>query len=162
MPKTIAGHGRDIELPDDKREKLLAAFHLGAGVVDASAFAGIPYRNVYRWLKNAEDPDADQVYLDLARDVEEARAAGVVHSLGILYEEKDWRAHARRISMIRPDQYSERRIEQHTVEVNHYVHIAPEAMRALEDDEVDMLERLVEKMQEARGELVQGEIVAEQ
>ncbi len=158
MAKNIDGSGSDaLRLTQQQRDALLTAFQLGAGVRDASAYAGLSERTVHHWITMGKRDGEASVYADLFNEIEAARSTGIVHSLGVMYEEKDWRAHEKRVKMLRPDEYSESRLEQ-TVTVNHYVHISPEAMRKLADDEIDVLERLVEKMQ---ADVVQGELVAE-
>jgi hypothetical protein len=157
--KDYNGYGLDPKITPERVEKLITAFGVGCALEDAAAYAAMNPRTLRRWMDKGaagEDP-----YREVFEQLHEARAQGIVHSQAVLFEAKEWQAHRARLAMLRPEAYSERRIEQKTVTVNHYVHIAPEALEALDDDELELQERLLEKMHKARPELVEGELVGE-
>ena len=90
------------------RERLLAAVRLGMSDAQAAACAGLHRDTLRRWLVKAADPDAPAHFRHFRRDLELARAEGILDLAEVIFRaaDTDWRAAAHLLACRDPENWS--------------------------------------------------------
>lgn len=76
--------GRHTKLTPEMQDRIVQAIQAGNYIEVAAQYAGISKGTLYRWLQNAEDPSADDIYRDFRDAVESARSAAEVRNVALI------------------------------------------------------------------------------
>ena len=89
--------GRNSKLSPETQDRVVQAIQAGNYLETAAQYAGIGKTTLYRWLEQAEDPDADNIYRNFRDAVESARAQAEVRNVALIQraaQEGTWQAAA--------------------------------------------------------------------
>lgn len=89
--------GRPSKLTPDLMAKVLDALRAGNYIETACAYAGIGTTTYYRWMEQAEDDKADDIYREFRDAVAQARAESEVRNVALVQRaanEGTWQASA--------------------------------------------------------------------
>lgn len=122
--------------------KFLEALRLGCYRDDAARYAGIHPSTASRWIKDGEDPMAEECYREFHKRVlaEEARVAMRASGIILKAADHDWKAAAWWLERKRPDQWG-RKDRRQEIDLN-----------VSTDAEELTLEQLLEQMGQVRAE----------
>jgi transposase len=76
--------GRHTKLTPEMQDRIVQAIQAGNYIEVAAQYAGISKGTLYRWLQNAEDASADDIYRDFRDAVESARSAAEVRNVALI------------------------------------------------------------------------------
>jgi transposase len=148
-----SGAEREVTIPD----AIVRALVAGAYIEDAAESVGITSRTVYNWLARGEEhedqkrvPKAEEPYVQFLHRVTRAKAEAKIWHLANVrrHAAEDWRASKWWLSVVDPDRWSERHRVEHSGAAGVF---APATIdfSALTDEEVEKLEELLSKAEEA-------------
>lgn len=89
--------GRASKLTPETQERIIQAVRTGNYIEVAAQYAGISKTTLYRWLEQADDPDADDIYREFRDALESARAQAEVRNVALIQRAADegtWQASA--------------------------------------------------------------------
>lgn len=107
----MAKRGQPTKFNEERAEKLLQAVRGGNYLATASAYAGISYQTLRRWVLKADDPNAPPEYVEFKEALEKARADGEVAALAKIQRAASdgaWQAAAWYLERSRPEQWGRR------------------------------------------------------
>jgi hypothetical protein len=117
----MARTGRPPTLNEDVQKKITDAIRLGNYIETAAAYAGVPKRTLYDWLKRGALAERkrdeglrlgrnDRLYLEFSHAVERALADSEMHDVLLIHQAaKDaWQAAAWRLERKFPDRWGRR------------------------------------------------------
>ena len=76
--------GRPSKLTPEVQDRIVQAIQAGNYLEVAAQYAGIGTTTLYRWLQQAEDPTADDMYRQFRDAVESARSAAEVRNVALI------------------------------------------------------------------------------
>lgn len=76
--------GRPSKLTPEVQDRIVQAIQAGNYIEVAAQYAGVHKGTLYRWLQQADDPEADDIYRDFRDAVESARSAAEVRNVALI------------------------------------------------------------------------------
>ena len=73
-----------LKLTPETQDRIVQAIQAGNYIEVAAQYAGISKGTLYRWLQQADDPTADDIYRDFRDAVESARSAAEVRNVALI------------------------------------------------------------------------------
>lgn len=89
--------GRASKLTPETQDRIIQAVRTGNYLEVAAQYAGVHKGTLYRWLEQAEDPEADEMYRNFRDALESARAQAEVRNVALIQRAADegtWQASA--------------------------------------------------------------------
>lgn len=86
-----------LKLTSETQERIVQAIRAGNYVEIAAQYAGIGKTTLYRWLEQADDPEADDIYREFRDALESAKAQAEVRNVALIQRAADegtWQASA--------------------------------------------------------------------
>jgi transposase len=142
---------RPPKINDEIVDTICAAIGRGITFRRACLIAGIGYRTFYRWLEQAEEDDADPIYVEFKRRVEKAEADALALAEVVFYQGAlaDPKIAERLLARRDPDQYGERTVNHRVsggVNVNHAIEAEAKVQRLIDGLEPELLDALVQNL----------------
>lgn len=73
-----------LKLTPETQDRIVQAIQAGNYIEVAAQYAGISKGTLYRWLQQADDPTADDIYRDFRDAVESARATAEIRNVTLI------------------------------------------------------------------------------